>query len=341
MLQGFLKWGLLIILAASLMGACTSSKQDPATLLTHAATETMQAAATLIARGERVPVTLASPSIKIITPAATLTPTCTPTINIVHLDFPGQPGAHTSILIDRSTAPLAEENRAIGDNFNQNILERPFDAENMKYLAYIDITPGAELSLGHPWIYISIFLEAAPPEDAGAVYAVELDLNVDGRGDWLFIASTPFSETWSTQGVQAYLDADGDVGGTTPTEAEKPPYKGNGYETLLFNEGSGIDPDAAFSRIILEPRPTVQLAINHSIIANDRTFMWGVWAFGGDIHPESFEYNDTMTLKEAGSPVSTDLYYPLKELASVDSTCRWVQGIVPRKDMPSTCGYQP
>ena len=301
----------------------------------------MEAAATLIAMGERTPATLISGPLDIITPAATLTLTATPTIKIVHLDFPGQPGAHTSKLSDRSTASLAEENRSIGDTFDRNIFERPFDVDNMEYIAYIDIAPGAELSLERPWIYISIFLEGAPPDDAQAVYAVELDLNVDGRGNWLLTARTPLSTSWSTNGVQAYLDSDGDVGGEIPTQAETPPYDGNGYETLLFDEGSGIDPDAVFSRIILEPVPTVQFALNHSIIANDRTFMWGVWVFGGDIQPELFEYNDSMTLEQAGSPTSTNPHYPLNKLASVDSTCRWVQGIVPRKDMPSTCGYQP
>jgi hypothetical protein len=341
MLRGFLKLGFLITLAVSLIGVSASCQKAPATLAPHAVTETMQAAETLIAKGERTPSTLTSAPLEIITPAATLTPTSTPTIIIVHIDFPGQPGAHTSSLSDRSTAPLAEEQRAIGDNFERNIFERPFNAENMEYLAYIDIAPGAELRLDPPWVYVSIFLEGAPPEDSQAIYAVELDLNIDGRGDWLLTASTPLSDTWSTQGVQAYLDADGDVGGETPTHAETPPHGGNGYESLLFNEGSGIDPDAVFSRILLEPKTTVQFALNHSIIANDRTFMWGVWAFGGIIQPERFEYNHTMTFKEAGSPISTNSNYPLKELASVDSTCRWVQGIVPRKDIPSTCGYQP
>jgi len=341
MLRGFYKNVLPAIMAAALTGACTSARKAQTTLAQDAATETMQAAATLSAKGERTPVPLDEGPLEIVTPQATFTPTSTPTIDIVHIDFPSQPGAFTSKLSDRSTAPLAEKQRAIGDSFNRNIFERPFDAQNMEYQPYIDIAPGAELSLDPPWVYVSIFLEDAPPSDAQAVYAVELDLNVDGRGDWLITASTPLNEEWSTKGVRAYLDSNGDVGGETPAQAEDPPYLGDGYETLLFDEGSGIDPDAVFSRILSEPVTTVQFALNHSIIANDRTFMWGVWAFGGSIQPERFEYNDTLTLEEAGSPASPDRYYPLKELSSVDSTCRWVQGIVPRKGMPSSCGYQP
>jgi hypothetical protein len=341
MLRCFQKIGLPILLLLGLTTACTSSNKPPATLPPQAATETMQSAATLIARGERIPAALTLGPLDIITPVATLTPTYTPTIDIVHLYFPDQPGAHTSKLTDRSTAPLAEENRSIGETFERNIFERPFDGEDMQYLAYIDIAPGAELSLDPPWVYVSIFLEGAPPNDAQAVYAVEIDLNIDGRGNWLLTASTPLDSTWTTTGVRAYLDADGDVGGEIPTLAESPPFEGNGYETLLFDEGSGIDPDAVFTRIVLEPIPTVQFALNHSIIANDRTFMWGVWVFSGDIHPELFELNDSFTLEEAGSPISTNYHYPLKELTGIDSTCRWIQGIIPRKNIASTCGYQP
>ncbi len=341
MLQGFFKRVLPLIVAVSLAVACTSTRKAQTTLASDAATETMQAAATLSARAERTPASLESGSLEVVTPQATLTPTSTPTIDIVHIDFPSQPGAYTSKLSDRSSAPLADENRAIGDSFNRNIFERPFTAETMEYQAYIDIAPGAELSLDPPWVYISIFLEEPPPSDEKVVYAVELDLNVDGRGDWLLTASTPLSDNWSTKGVQAYLDSNGDVGGDNPTQVDDTPNEGNGYETLLFNEGSGIDPDAVFSRILTEPSTTVQFALNHSIIANDRTFMWGVWAFGESIQPERFEYNDSITLEEAGSPISTNRHYPLKGLYSVDSTCRWVQGIVPRREMPSICGYQP
>ncbi len=341
MLRGFIKSLLPIIITATLTGACTSARKPQTTLAPDAATGTMQAAATLSAKGKRTPAPPDSGSLKIVTPQATYTPTSTPTIDIVHIDFPSQPGAYTSKLSDRSTAPLAEKQRSIGDSFDRNIFERPFDGQNMEYQPYIDIAPGAELSLDPPWVYISIFLEGTPPSDAHVVYAVELDLNVDGRGDWLITASTPLNDEWSTKGVRAYLDSNGDVGGENPTQAEDPPYQGDGYETLLFDEGSGIDPDAVFARILSEPVTTVQFAINHSIIANDRTFMWGVWAFGGDVHPEWFEYNDTLTLEQAGSPISPNRYYPLKDLSSVDSTCRWIQGIVPRKGMPSTCGYQP
>ncbi|MEJ2563055.1 MAG: hypothetical protein P8Z42_10220 [Anaerolineales bacterium] len=249
MLRGLYRNVLPVIVAATLTGACTSARRAQTTLAPDAATETMQAAATLSAKGERTPAPHDSSLLEVVTPQATFTPTSTPTIDIVHIDFPSQPGAYTSKLSDRSTAPLAEKQRSIGDSFDRNIFERPFDAQNMEYQPWIDIAPGAELSLDPPWVYVSIYLEGAPPSDAQAVYAVELDLNVDGRGDWLITASTPLSEEWSTKGVRAYIDSNGDVGGETPAQAEDPPYQGDGYETLLFDEGSGIDPDAVRSNV--------------------------------------------------------------------------------------------
>jgi len=41
----------------------------------------------------------------------------------------------------------------------------------------------------------------------GGNYGVELDLDVDGRGDWLVLASKPTS-TWSTLGVRVWQDTD-------------------------------------------------------------------------------------------------------------------------------------
>jgi hypothetical protein len=46
-------------------------------------------------------------------------------------------------------------------------------------------------------------------------YGVELDLNKDGRGEWLILVPNPASTEWTTQGVQAWNDANGDVGGGT------------------------------------------------------------------------------------------------------------------------------
>jgi hypothetical protein len=326
-----------------LLYACRTTAPPPETLAPQAVTQTMHAAASLIAKLEQTPPAATFSPPKIVTPAPTLTPadTATPAPLFVHIDVPKEPPGHTSELSDRSSAPFADEKRAIGDSYDRNIFERPFTSEEMVYQGYLDIAPGAELSLAPPWVYVSIFLVAAPQVDTSATYGIELDLNLDGRGDWLIVASTPLSSEWSTNGVRAFLDSNRDVGGETAAKADSTPPHGDGYEILIFDQGISHDPDAVFARLLTDPTITLQLAFKHSFIGNDKTLIWGAWAFGDEFHPEWFEYNDYITFAQAGSPKSTSSYYPLKALASVDSTCRWIQGILPRRNMPNLCGYSP
>lgn len=332
---------LTMALLAVLLAACKPAVSEPPTLAPNFASQTMGAAASLIARMEQTPAPPTIETPEIITPAATLIASDTPTPVIVHIDVPGEPPEHTSDMSDRSSAPLAEAGRAIGDSFDRMVLERPFTSETMEYQDYVDIAPGAELSLAPPWVYVSIFLVGPPPPGIQVTYAVELDLNVDGRGEWLFTASTPFESEWSTNGVRAYLDINGDVGGKLPADAEPPPKTGDGYESIIFNQGISYDPDGVYARFRSDPVPTVQIAIKHTFIGRDKTLIWGVWAQAGEMYPQLFEYNDAMTLAEAGSPSISSQYYPLKALASIDSSCRWIQGILPRRNMPNLCGYSP
>jgi hypothetical protein len=324
----------LAILTILMAHACT---QQPSIPTAEILTQTMEAAASLIAGMQSTPASTAQVGLNVVTPAPTLTPENTATPVIDHFSSPGEPKARTSALGDRSSAPFAEQKRTIGDDFNANLYERPFSAEEMVYLDYLDIAPGADLSFSPPWIYVSIYLVGAPPKDAKAMYAVELDLNLDARGDWLITASAPHSTEWTTSGVRVYVDSNGDVGGKKPMQAESPPQTGDGYDTQIFDQGVGPDPDAAWVRLSPNEPVAIQFAFKHTFIGTDYTLIWGVWADGGLNNPEWFDYNDHFTYDEAGSPVASDPHYPLQAIASIDNTCRWIQGIVPRPGMPGMC----
>ena len=114
-----------------------------------------------------------------------------------------------------------------GDVFVQGLYERPFNANTMDtYFPYIDIT-NTQGFKDDTWGYATITL--AGTDKSGKLsgeYAAELDLNKDGRGDWLIRASNPSSTTWTTQGVQAWKDPDGDVGGVIPMVADNNPAGG-------------------------------------------------------------------------------------------------------------------
>jgi hypothetical protein len=239
-------------------------------------------------------------------------------------------------MTDRSSAILAGEHRTIGDHFDFNLFERPMTSQAMDYQPFLDISPRAELSLAPPWVYVTIYLQSKPAKDAEVTYAVELDLNINGRGDWLITAKNPFTEEWTSSGVEAFLDSNGDVGGRHASRSDSQP--GDGFDALILGHGEAIDPEGVWVRLAPLVQ-AVQIAFKHGLIGDDQTFLWSVWADGGPQRPDWFDYNDHYSLAEAGSPNIGSSNYPLKALASVDNTCRWIQGIMPRIGMPGLCVF--
>ncbi len=239
---------------------------------------------------------------------------------------------------DVNSSDMATAKRvAGGDTFVQGLYERPFNANTMDtYFPYIDIasTQGFKDDM---WGYATITL--AGPDKSGhlsAEYAVELDLNKDGRGDWLIRASNPSSTSWTTQGVQAWKDADGDVGGVIPMVADNNPAAGNGYETQVFDQGKGDSVDGAWVRLDQQDPNTVEIAFKLSMLGDPKSFAMGAWA-GSNIDPSKFDYNDHMTHIQAGDPDPGYGVYPIKDLAEIDNTCRLAIGFVPTNYVPGLC----
>ena len=240
--------------------------------------------------------------------------------------------------VDSSSMATAK-NEPSGDNFAQGLFERPFNANTMDtYFPYLDIVRIKGYKDG-TWGYLEITL--AGTDKTGklpAQYAAELDLNKDGRGNWLIRASNPASTSWSTQGVQAWKDTDGDVGGVIPMVADAKPDGGDGYETLVFDQGKGDTPDGAWVRISPNDPKTVQFAFKLSMLGSPSSFAVGAWA-GDNIDPSKFDYNDHMTHAEAGDPnQGYPQVYPIKAMAEIDNTCRLAVGFVPTTNVPGLCG---
>ena len=269
----------------------------------------------------------------------TAEPPAVPTPTVAHVAFPVNPAGTTSYMTDRSSAALAGERRSIADNLDIGLLERPFTANVMDYQGYLDLNRG-EVSIGAPWIYVSLFLEGAPPAGSTAVYGVEVDVDVDGRGDYLIVGVAPASSDWTTNGVRILRDTNNDVGATHPMLAD-PPSGGNGYDELVFDQGQGTDPDAAWIRLAPGTSTKVQVAFKYSAIGSPNEWTWGVWADEGVNKPEWFDYNDHFTAAEAGSPTSGSSLYPVKALASVDNSCRWAVGFTPDGTEPGICPVPP
>ena len=225
-----------------------------------------------------------------------------------------------------------------GDNFVQGSYERPFNANTMDtYFPYMDIV-NIQGFKDDTWGYATITMVGTDKNGhLSAEYAVELDLNKDGHGDWLIRASNPSSTTWTTQGVQAWKDTDGDVGGAVPVVADNNPGGGDGYETLVFDQGKGSLTDGAWVRISPNDPKTVQIAFKLSMLGNPSSYAMGGWA-GANIDPSMFDYNDHITYAQAGDPNQANpQVYPIKALAEIDNTCRIAIQFVPTTKVPGLC----
>lgn len=260
---------------------------------------------------------------------------------VQHQQIPeGLPAGRLSQAGDHDSSATAGQRRAPGgDRFSTNAFERPFSAETMDtYYPALDIQETQILSEA-PWLFVTIAVkEITPDPDAAVRYAVELDLDLDGRGDWLVLSALPGAAEWTTDGVQVWQDANKNVGGAVPGRPDTVPPNSDGYEVLVFDGGQGDDPDLAWARLDPENPAVVQIAFKDSLLAGDTSYTCGVWA-GASLEPGMFELNDYVSKEEAGSSlVEYEYFYPIKGLAALDNTCRMAIGFQATGSEVGLCG---
>jgi hypothetical protein len=272
------------------------------------------------------------------TPYPTAEPTLTPTLKpaSAHQQVPGKPKERVdTYLVDYNSSTDAKEHVTYGDNYKHNILERPFTADAMDYWGSLDIIR-VNLKVTDSWIYAIIFLAGDLPASGEMQYGLELDLDENGRGDFLVLSGVPTSTEWSVTGVKVYQDLDKDVGGKSPMYIDKPDPSLNGYETLVFDSGEGDDPDLVWVRRDPDEKTALQFAIKPDLIGNTG-YMWSAWADAGLKAPDYRDYHDRFSEETAGSPYPGSPLYPIKNLVLYDSTCRSYFGFTPTGNEPGLC----
>jgi len=270
-----------------------------------------------------------------LSPTVSFTPSLTPTTEPAHVLIPGAPTGRNTYVTDLITVDLAKDKTAVGDNYAWSRLERPYTAEKMEYRDYLDIMR-VDLQVTDPWIYITFILIGKLPEEGDIRYAIELDVDHEGRGEFLVMASLPPDTEWTTDGVRVLADEDGDIGGVYPLYYETPVPEQTGYEREIFSNGEGDDRDLAWVRCDPDYENQIQIAFKDSLIGA-LGFLWSAWTDEGLRDPSLFDFNDHFTFEEAGSPNKGNYRYPLKAVALVDSTCRSWHGYVPTGDEPGLC----
>jgi hypothetical protein len=237
---------------------------------------------------------------------------------------------------DVESSGTAPEKRApYGDSYSLNRLERPF-TQDMIYIPDMDIASFG-ISEDSDWYFVSIGLIGKNPNNLpGIHFAVELDTNLDSFGDYLILAEPPYLEEWTAENVRVYADTNRDTAGNSASRSDAP-FSGNGYDSLIHSLAENVsdDPDLAWVRINAGPNATVQFAFKKSWAGG--TFMYGVMTDGGLKDVARLDYVDYFTEQEGGSPIRSNIYYPLKALYAVDNTCFQAFGFKPTGYEPKIC----
>ncbi|KAA3647756.1 MAG: hypothetical protein DWQ07_01885 [Chloroflexi bacterium] len=261
-----------------------------------------------------------------------------------HQSIPQWPVYSQSIL-DCNTGVIATNGEliqpALGcDSWQLNRYERPFNASNQdEYYANLDIL-SADLGSDGEWFYLRITpYDLAEGQPLAGLYGLEMDLGMEGRGDYLVLADlSQLDENWDVLGVQVFADSNDDVGNQVPRE---PDLLGeiDGYDLDLFNQGTGVDKDFAWARTVNDIRPAIEIAFKTDLVSADATFKWWVWSDDGVEQPNSFDYHDAIAHEAAGDVYQGQQYFPSNEIYALDNTCANIWG-APLTDDPSLCNSE-
>lgn len=271
----------------------------------------------------------------------------TPVPEIIHKETPGAPvgkvyqTVHDQV--DENTAPKKEAYG--GDDFSIGRYERPFD-QKMNYMPLTDLVT-VQMSREDPlWIYVLFKVDRpfVSVPSAKPYFMLELDTNLDNRGDYLIVTGLPKSTDWSTDTVKVLTAPDFNIGGTIAIKPDAEVSEGRGYYEEIFNDGKGQDSDLAWSKLSKVDPAIVLIAFKNTLTGGEKGgFIWLPWADEGQFDLSLFDFNDHFTLEQAGFPIKTDLKnYPLKALWGIDNTCRMPSGFKPDKTLIGLCpDYSP
>jgi len=308
---------LIFVMLACNMPGVTTNQEGNSVPPTTAATEMSAVPASVTPENVTAPTSTVAPS-----PTPELP---TPTKETPHSLIPSTDVKPGKLVDDVSSLTTGAEKRApYGDTYQVNRLERPF-TQDMTYVPDLDIV-SFNLNYDDKFFYVSIELVGTNPNNSmGINYGVELDTNADGFGDMIVIAHPPYNANWSTDNVQVAQDTNHDTGGLSGEKSDAP-LPGDGYDQIIFDGSKGIgdDPDLAWVRVNAGNKATVQFAFKKSWAGT--RFMYGPIADGGLKDIGKLDYVDRFTEEQAGSPIRSSKYYPLKALYAVDNVCREVFG---------------
>ncbi|MBE0670515.1 MAG: hypothetical protein IH588_08005 [Anaerolineales bacterium] len=260
---------------------------------------------------------------------------------IQHQTIPvGLPDNQSGQAGDFDSSKVLENGSLVGgDRFTFGRFERPFNANTMDvYFSQLDIVD-TQVHQDDTWIFGSIKLKELNNNSSSAEkYALELDTDRDGKGDWLILSTKPTSTDWTVNGVQIYEDANNDVGLQMPMLTDENATNGDGFEVLAFDQGNGDDPDSAWVRISPKDANIIEFSVKKTAVGTPQQYLINMWAGTSLLDPSIFDLNDQFTHEQAGAAdKGLEYFYPIKEVSEIDNTCRMAVGFQPNGSEPGIC----
>ncbi len=255
---------------------------------------------------------------------------------IVPVSLPENRSDHAG---DYDSSKTAKEKMSNGgDRFSFERFERPFNANTMDvYFPELDILDTYVYD-DDTWIYGTIqVVDRSAAKSSPYRFAMQIDTEVDGKGDYLVIAENPSSTDWTTVGVQMFFDENSDVGDLTAMLTD-PDAKTDGFEKMIFDQGRGDDPDSAWVRVSPKDSNTVEIAVKRSVIGSPPLYMVDMWSGHATLDPAMFDFSDHYTHEQAGAAdPGLPNFYPIKSVFEIDNSCRIAVGFQPTGLEPGLC----
>jgi hypothetical protein len=281
---------MIVLMLCVIMQACSPGLVDPVVTLPPASATTRPTDEPTVLPAQAEPVAVSA--------TATQQP-ATPT-PIQHLTMPDKPVYIASQVVQDCTMGYTYETGEAAqifkpcDDWAINYLERPFQDGNLNYIPSLDIE-FANFGASGLWYFgkIQVHDGSLPGDGLPVVYFFELDTNFDGRGNYLVsVENLPLTATeWTVSGVRAWQDTNNDVGSKTPVRTDAT-NTGDGYDKLVFDQGSGPDPDLAWARRSMNAANIIEFAFKPALLQNSNSFSWWAWALQGELAPAKFDLVD-------------------------------------------------
>lgn len=249
----------------------------------------------------------------------------------IPLTLPELVTAHAADQVSAPDTPISG-----GDRFTYGQFERPFNAQTMdEYYPALDIVDTL-VKQDQTWIFGVMQLSGLDQNGHGK-YALEFDVDRDGRGDYLVVVLKPVSTDWAMVGVQIFSDENNDVGDASPLFTDEGAFD-DGFEALIFDGELGDDSESAFVRISPDSPNVIEFAVKQSVLGSPSSFMVNMWAGTSLLDPALFDLNDAFTHEQAGAAnPGFELFYPIKAVSEIDNSCRLAVGFQPSGNEPGLC----